>query len=211
MPANLADFGIDVAAADIVTSGDAVARYLAAKGAPPKVYIVGSDALREAILAAGAVESDTPDYVVAGIDLGLKLADLTSAVRHLASGAELVASNGDAVIPTSQGPEPETGPVVAFLEAASGRKATVLGKPNPEIFELALERLGVGREETVMIGDTPETDIAGATAAGLRSIHVGSGNVANGDFGGRAPTVRVANLRAAVAFLTRSENVTLST
>jgi 4-nitrophenyl phosphatase len=111
------------------------------------------------------------------------------------------------VIPTSQGPEPETGPVVAFLEAASGRKATVLGKPNPEIFELALERLGLGREETVMIGDTPETDIAGATAAGLRSIHVGSGNVADGDLGGHAPTVRVANLRAAVAVLTRSENV----
>jgi Icc protein len=199
----LCGFGISIPAADIVTSGDAVARYLAGKETAPKVHIVGSAALRQTVLAAGAVESDAPDYVVAGIDLELTLADMIPAVRYLARGAELVASNGDAVIPTPQGPEPEAGPVIAFLEAASGRKAIVPGKPAPAIFELALERLGVSREEAVMIGDTPETDIAGARAAGLRSIMVETGNAAASDPEEREATVRVADLRAAVELLTQ--------
>lgn len=197
----LRGFGIGIAAESIVTAGDAVAHYLSSQGPAPKVHIVGSAALRRTVLAAGAVESDTPDFVVAGIDLDLRLADLTPAVRHLANGAQLVASNPDPVIPTPHGPEPEAGPVIAFLETASGRKATVLGKPQPAIFDLALERLGLDRAEVVMIGDTPQTDIAGALAAGMRSILVESGNAGAAETDGLEPTARVADLRAAADFL----------
>lgn len=198
----LAAFDIDLDPSHILTSGMAVARYLADEDAAPKVHIVGSAALRNTILAAGAVESDESDYVVAGIDGGLKIDDLTPAIRHLAAGARLLASNPDAVIPTRHGPEPEAGPVVAFLEAASGKTARVFGKPDAAIFELAIERLGVARESVVMVGDTPATDIAGARAAGLRSILVASGNPAPEPTAEQEPTARFADLKAAVPFLT---------
>ncbi|MFT5447570.1 MAG: Icc protein [Gammaproteobacteria bacterium] len=200
--AKLNSFGIEIDASAIVTSGTAVIRYLSDRDSVPKVHIVGSDALRRMLLQAGAVESDTPDYVVAGFDLGLKIADLTPAVRHIASGATLIASNGDVVIPTPQGPEPEAGSIIAFLEAATGTKALILGKPRTEIFEVALERLGVVRDEVVMIGDTPATDIAGATAVGLRSFLVESGNPIVSHGGLFEPTVRFADLRAAANYLT---------
>ena len=116
----LRSFNIELNEDDILTSGMAVAHYLMTKEAAPKVHIIGSAALVDTILTAGAIESDDPDYVVAGIDLDLKISDLTPAIRHLTNGAQFLASNYDAVIPTHDGPEPEAGPIVAFLEGASG-------------------------------------------------------------------------------------------
>jgi HAD superfamily hydrolase (TIGR01450 family) len=197
----LSGFGIDLDPSNIFTSGMAVAHYLTAQIRSPEVYIVGSDALRDTLLAAGAIESDDPKFVVAGIDLNLKISDLTPAVRHLSNGAALIASNPDAVIPTSDGPEPEAGPIAAFLESASGQKAIMLGKPQTEIFDIALNRLGLVPEEVFMIGDTTATDIAGAQAAGLRSILVASGNTSSSEDTEYEPTVRFDDLRAAVDYL----------
>lgn len=197
----LRKLGIEVKASNILTSGLAVARFLTTQDAPPKIHVVGSDVLRKTLLDAGAVESENPDYVIAGIDLDLKVSDLTPAIRHIAKGARLIASNDDAVIPTPHGPEPEAGPIVAFLEAATGKTATVLGKPQTEIFDMALERLDIDRDTAVAIGDTLATDITGANAAGLRSILVESGNTAPSETGDCEPSARFPNLRAAAEFL----------
>jgi len=43
-------------------------------------------------------------------------------------------------------------------------------KPDPRIFEIALERMGGKSETTVFLGDVPAVDVAGASAAGLRPI-----------------------------------------
>ena len=169
--------------------------------APPKVHVIGSTALRELVLAAGAVESDEAEYVIAGIDLGLNVGDLTVAVRHLINGAKLLATNTDAIIPAQGGPEPESGPVVAFLEAASGQQAYNFGKPQKAIFDLAIERAGVSRDSIVMIGDTLVTDIAGARSAGLRSILVESGNPIFDLEQDLMPTMRAASLEQALPLI----------
>ncbi len=197
----LGGFGIELDPSNIFTSGMAVAHYLTTQSDRPKTHTVGSDALRDTLLAAGATESDDPEFVIAGIDLDLKISDLTPAIRHLANGAVLIASNADAVIPTADGPEPEAGPIAAFLESASGQKAIMLGKPQTEIFDIALERLGLTSDEVIMIGDTPETDIAGAHNAGLRSILVESGNTLSNRATDIEPTARFPDLRAAAHFL----------
>jgi putative hydrolase of the HAD superfamily len=43
-------------------------------------------------------------------------------------------------------------------------------KPDPEIFRIALERLGVRADEAVMVGDSWANDIEGARAAGIRAV-----------------------------------------
>lgn len=197
----LQSLGIPIEASNILTSGLAVARFLMAQGTAPKAHVVGSDVLRKTLLDAGAVESENPDFVVAGIDLDLKVSDLTPAIRYITKGAKLIASNDDAVIPTPRGPEPEAGPVVAFLEAATGKTATVLGKPQAAIFDMALECLGVERDTAIVIGDTLATDIAGANTAGIRSILVESGNTTPGETGSCEPSARFSNLRSAADFL----------
>jgi putative hydrolase of the HAD superfamily len=45
-------------------------------------------------------------------------------------------------------------------------------KPDPTIFEAALQRIGVRAAETVHVGDAASTDVAGAQAAGITPIHV---------------------------------------
>lgn len=169
----LASMGIGVPEDRIITSGWAMGAYLRSRAAAPRVHILGSPALRDVVLSAGAVEAAEADFVVVGIHSDIRVADLTVAARRIRAGARFLATNLDATRPSPHGPEPECGAMVAFLEAASGREATALGKPDHRMFEAALGRLALPAEEVVMIGDTVETDIVGAVAAGLRSILLG--------------------------------------
>ena len=204
----LEQLGITIEPENIITSGVAVGNFVRQLDAPPKVHIIGSAALRKLVLAAGALESDEAEYVIAGIDLDLSMGDFTIAVRHLINGAKLVATNTDAIIPTQDGPEPEAGSVVAFLEASSGQQARNFGKPQQAIFDLAIERVGVPRDSIVMIGDTLATDIAGATSAGLRSILVESGNPISDFEQDIMPTMRIANLGQALPFILKNTEKT---
>ena len=43
-------------------------------------------------------------------------------------------------------------------------------KPHPTIFQAALDRLGIGPADAVMVGDSLEEDIEGARALGMRAI-----------------------------------------
>lgn len=193
--AKLAAMGIDLPEGRIISSGWATARYLCGLDPTPTVFVAGPEALRAELLAAGAVESATPRFVVAGVDFEMSLQRLAEAARHVGAGARLIVTNPDRTLPTTQGLEPEAGAVQAFLEAATGVTATVIGKPQAGIFGAALERLGLAPEETIMVGDTPDTDIAGATAAGLRSVLVESGNPGAAG-GGVEPTLRLADVAA---------------
>ena len=165
--------GIDLPAARILTSADATAAWLLRQTGQPRAFILGSVALRDTLLAAG-VEAVTgeaagvaPDFVVAGYDPGLTLTDLNQAVAHLHRGAHLLASNPDRQVPAPGFPEPECGSVIAYLEAATGKRATVLGKPHKLAYQLALECLDLPPHEVLAVGDTVYTDVAGAVAASL--------------------------------------------
>ena len=191
----LAGMGIDLPGERIVTSGWAAARYVTEAKPGARVFIVGGDALRRELSAVGAIESETPDFVVAGIDLLLPLQCLSDASVHVRAGAKLIVTNPDLTVPIEGGLRAGSGAVQAFIEAAGGARATVIGKPQPGIFQQALTGLGLRVEETIMVGDTAETDIAGASAAGLRSVMVESGN-ANSTEDGVMPTLRVADAAA---------------
>jgi 4-nitrophenyl phosphatase len=59
---------------------------------------------------------------------------------------------------------------VAALEAATGVRATAIGKPAPDLLLQAVALDGSDIRDAIMIGDSPATDIAAANAAGCRSI-----------------------------------------
>ncbi len=52
----------------------------------------------------------------------------------------------------------------------SGRAGAA--KPDPRIFHHALDRLGLGPDEVLHIGDSEREDLGGATAAGLRALRI---------------------------------------
>jgi ribonucleotide monophosphatase NagD (HAD superfamily) len=77
----------------------------------------------------------------------------------------MLAAGRDRTFPAEGGMWPGTGAIVAALEYATDRVARSIGKPDPQMFNTALDRLGPGR--ALVVGDRIDSDLAGAAAAGL--------------------------------------------
>jgi len=176
----MAGFGVSCTPEEFVTSGYATARWIARTAPRSGVKVLGSGALREEIRTAGLVEDeDAPDFLVVSMNESLTVKDLSEGAKLLEKGTRLILTNPDALLPDEDGFRAGCGAIGAFLEACGREKATIIGKPFPALFSMALERMGTTVEETVMIGDTPETDIEGAFRMGMRAIRVESGNREN--------------------------------
>ena len=127
-------------------------------------------------LAGLELTDDPPDYVLVGdLGEGFTYERLNAAFRHLMEGAELLALQKNRYWQSDAGLALDAGPFVAALEFASGKKASVVGKPEREYFRLALEDLGLRAGEVAMVGDDAETDVLGARRAGLVGIQVRTG------------------------------------
>jgi NagD protein len=92
------------------------------------------------------------------------------AMMMVLDGAHLIATNLDVSCPTASGARPGCGALVALLEQATGRRAYSVGKPSPFMMRAARKRLGLRTAETVMVGDTMETDIRGALELGFHAV-----------------------------------------
>jgi 4-nitrophenyl phosphatase len=167
----------------VLSSAQATAMWLADEvrnngAGPGKVIMLGMIGLREALLEQGFELTDDPfnaAYAVAGAHFELtypELADVTLAIRN---GARFVGTNPDTSFPSERGELPGTGSILALLAAASGVQPTVVGKPNAAMFEQAMRRLNVEPQQTLMIGDRYETDIAGAIELGMPTAAVLTG------------------------------------
>jgi glycerol-1-phosphatase len=177
--ARLRELGIEVGEERIVTAGIVAAR-LAAETAGPggEALVIGAEPLREMVAAAGARLLDAADaeraaVVVVSGHKGFDYAELRAAKRALDAGAGLIATSRDPTMPYPGGELPGTGAVLAAVEVASGRRATLAGKPERHLFELAAERAGGGR--LAMVGDRISSDIDGGRRAGLETVLVLSG------------------------------------
>lgn len=119
---------------------------------------------------------DSPDFVLVG-DLGENFAYglLNMAFRKLMEGADLLALQKNRYWSTGDELSLDAGPFVAALEYASGKPATVVGKPEESFFEVVLKEMDLEPGEVAMVGDDPESDVAGGQAAGLYGIQVKTG------------------------------------
>lgn len=173
----LAGFGVQLEAWQIVNSPQATAGYLCRSypGGGP-VYIVGEDGLVQTLAEQGYfVAEQNVIAVIAGMDRSFTYEKLKKATRFIRAGATFIATNPDRTFPTPEGLVPGAGSIVAAIEAATDVKPVVIGKPAPEMYLLALQRLNAQPAETVVIGDRLETDIVGAQAIGCRTGLVLSG------------------------------------
>ena len=113
--------------------------------------------------------------MVSGLDRKLTWDKLATATLNIKAGAQFYATNADTTLPTELGEVMGNGGTIAALEAATGIKAISIGKPEPILYQQALETLATQAENTVAIGDRLNTDILGAVNAGMRSVLVLTG------------------------------------
>ena len=177
-------FGV-IPATRIVTSAEATALWLGQQQPRFSYYAIGGEGLHEALSRVGKADSQQADFVVIGEGPGLDYNTLATGINLILShGARLVSTNPDVTVDSWQNGKhqyaPGGGALTAPFEVATGEKAIVIGKPGKLLYQMAIQRMKVSAAECIMIGDRPDTDIAGAAALGIRSALVRSGCFAPG-------------------------------
>ncbi|WP_283620816.1 TIGR01457 family HAD-type hydrolase [Limosilactobacillus avium] len=168
---------IDVKAENVYTTALATADYLdGIAGEKRKVYVVGESGLRGALTAGGfEITDQQPDFVVVGLDSQVTYAKLETAVLLIRDGAKFIGTNADSNLPNERGMVPGAGSIVKLVEYATQQKPLMIGKPEKIIMEMALQKVGLSRDEVVMVGDNYHTDIQAAINVGMDSLLVYTG------------------------------------
>lgn len=183
--------GVKASVRDVVTVGGAMQHLLAETRSGRTAFVVGTPALRRHVSDAGLrvlngtdLASRAEVVIVAGTE-DLVYDDLRNAALAVRRGADFLASGRDPTYPQPDGMWPGTGAILAAVETASERTAEIVGKPQPQLFLTALDRLGEGT--TLVVGDRVDSDLAAAASAGLDSALVMTGGMTQADLDGVDP------------------------
>jgi HAD superfamily hydrolase (TIGR01450 family) len=176
--AKLRRLGIAAEPEEIVSAAEVAGPFVRERYGPSRVLAAGAPRLLRLLAAAGHAVLPpeayrTAEVVAVGHDEGFAYEKLVALSRAVRAGAAFVAVNRDPRLPVEGGDFfPGCGAIVEAVAAAAGVQPVVVGKPEPHLFRVALERLGLEPRAAVMVGDSIHSDIRGAQAVGLRTIWI---------------------------------------
>jgi 4-nitrophenyl phosphatase len=177
----LAELGVEIDAAQMVTSAMGVA-FMLAKKFPKgtRVFVIGEEGVRASLRTQGfkvltVEEAAQAQVFVMGIDRKITFQKMMEATLLVRAGIPFYATNADKTFPTPRGEIPGAGAWISVIVTATGVEPIVAGKPSPYLMELSLEKLGTSKAETLVVGDRLDTDIAAGQAAGCPTALVLSG------------------------------------
>lgn len=172
----LARMGIEVGPDHFYTSALATADFLQSQKPDGSAYIIGEAGLINALYNAGYSSNNIdPDYVVMGEARSYGYEQIEKAVNLVRNGAKLIGTNPDISGPIENGIAPATKALISPIELATGKQAYFVGKPNPLMMRIALRKLGVKREDSIIIGDRMDTDIIAGIESEIDTCLVLSG------------------------------------
>jgi 4-nitrophenyl phosphatase len=177
----LARLGVNVELWQVITSALGVADLLSQKfpsGGP--VFAIGGSGVMNALRECGfdllsIEDAKHAQAVVIGYDLQINFEKMREATLLVRRGVPFYATNPDRTFPTPRGEIPGAGAWISVIVTATGIEPIYAGKPAPYLLEIARERLGTTKKQTLVVGDRLETDIAGGQAAGCPVALVLSG------------------------------------
>ncbi len=168
--------GVDVDRNVFYTSALATAQFLSSQKPHGTAFIIGEAGLINAMYNAGyTMNNIDPDYVVVGDTRNYSYEKLEQAVNLVLGGAKLIGTNPDLTGPIENGIAPSTKALIAPIELATEKQAYFVGKPNPLMMRIALKKLGVRREDAIIIGDRMDTDIIAGIESEIDTLLVLSG------------------------------------
>ncbi|MBD3261439.1 MAG: HAD-IIA family hydrolase [Candidatus Altiarchaeales archaeon] len=180
----LGSMGITVSEGELINSAYAASHYIAREQGPSKIHVLGSEGLGKELLNLGhTLVERGADFVVTGHTTECCWIDLRNALWNIHyDGAKFIACNADRTADHGEGLIPAAGAFMKALEYSSNTKPTVVGKPSKPVYDLALEILGLSKQECVMVGDNLETDVKGAVDNQIFSVLVETGVHDKADF-----------------------------
>jgi 4-nitrophenyl phosphatase len=177
----LAGMGIVADESEIVTSGYVTSLHLKMHSPKARVYIIGERGLQRELELSGIEvlpyrRAESATHVVVGLDRKLSYDKIDAGLQALLAGADFIATNLDPAYPTEKGLSPGAGAAIGALVGCSKREPSlVMGKPAPTMIKLALKVLGTKPNNTAIVGDRLDTDIAIGKKLRLRTVLVLSG------------------------------------
>jgi len=170
--------GIKATEDDFLTSTNATLKYLCDKNFK-KIYAFGTQSFKDQLRGAGLCIvdeiEDGIDCLCMGFDTELCFKKLEDACILLRNDIAYVATNPDWVCPTWYGYVPDCGSVAEMIYRATKKRPVFIGKPQPDMVYLALEKTGYSKEDACLLGDRLYTDIACGVNAGIDTVFVLSG------------------------------------
>ncbi len=172
----VAKMGIKIQEKNVYTSAMATASFLSFMKPNGSAYVLGEGGLITSLSQQGYIlVNNTPDFVVVGEGRNFTLEMVNNAVDMILSGSKLIATNLDPSPKKSGWTNLGIKAIVAMIEEATGKKAFSVGKPSPVMMRSARKYLGLEARETIIIGDTMDTDILGGVQLGYTTILTLSG------------------------------------
>jgi 4-nitrophenyl phosphatase len=186
----LGGMGIEAAPETILPASTVIRDYLRDHHPDAATCLIGADPLREYLDAAGQRLVDDPDRAsvfVVSWDETFDYETMCAALRGIDDDTAFLGTDPDRTVPTDDGVMPGSGAVIGAVARTVGREPDrVLGKPADETARVAFDRLGVGPEECLVVGDRLDTDLAmgarhGATTVLVRTGVTGDDDVADSE------------------------------
>lgn len=176
----LESMGIDACYDDFYTSSQATAYYLKKHHNGKTLYVCGTESLKTELRSNGfeiTEDLDKTECIVMGFDTELTFKKLHDVSKLLLTRENIpyIATNPDYVCPTEFGSVPDCGSVCDMLYNVSKRRPIFIGKPEPLMPQLAMEKMGVEPSQTCVVGDRIYTDIKSGINAGTVTVLVLSG------------------------------------
>ncbi|HET9854025.1 MAG TPA: HAD-IIA family hydrolase [Methylomirabilota bacterium] len=176
MQAKLERLGVEAKEAEVLTPLEILGEVVAQRWGPSRVLAIGGPELAAVLVEAGHTLVPVDAYreatvVVVGNDFDFSYERLTAAARAVDAGAAFVTPNIDPRLPMEDGQFlPGCGAIVEAVASAAGARPIVIGKPEPPLFELALQRMGLGVDDAAMVGDSIDSDVRGARRVGMTAV-----------------------------------------
>jgi len=174
----LKSIGMDLEADQILTAGKATAAYILERYPGARCFVISEGGLAEDLVrSAISIVTEEPVNVVAvGANRRMTYSELNFAARLVLRGAELICAGTSATFKGSflgdEGIFVGEAAITEAIKYATGRPATYIGKPYPEIFQKALDLNAVRAAEAVMFGDSLKSDVVGAKGVGITAVYV---------------------------------------
>jgi 4-nitrophenyl phosphatase len=178
---HLASFGINTEESKVYTTSLATAQYISNQKQGASVYVIGEDGLKEALADVGCRivtgEEDVLDseFVVMGLDRQITYEKLANAAIAVRAGARFISTNADKALPTERGLLPGNGSLTSVITTTTREQPFFIGKPEPLMIDLILQKTGLKKKDLLMIGDNYETDILAGIGAGIDTAIVLTG------------------------------------
>ncbi len=175
LAARLQQIGLPVSEQHLITAPVAAAGYIRQNFPGKRCWLLTKGDTAHDFDGIELVTTNADVVVIGGAEELLSYETMNAAFRMLMDGAVLLAMHTNLYWRTKEGLQLDSGPFIRALEVATGKQATVIGKPERAFFAQALRAIDCSADETIMVGDDVMNDVDGAQKAGLRALLVTTG------------------------------------